>query len=83
VGAQLLGAGKTLYRLARAGVSATAAALSLRITVSSLISGVHVECQSMSELLEAETAILEAGQNLRRYLETAATFDGREEIIEL
>ena len=35
-GTQMLGAGKTLYRLARAGVSATAAALSLKITINSL-----------------------------------------------
>jgi hypothetical protein len=81
-GAQLLGAGKTLYRLARAGASATAAALSLRITVGSLLSGVHVECKSMAELLGAENAIVEAASNLRSYLETAATFDGQEEIIE-
>jgi hypothetical protein len=79
---QLLGLGKTLYRLTRAGVSATAAALSLRVTVRSLMSGVHVECKSMGELLDAEKAILEAAQNLRSYLDTAATFDGREEIIE-
>jgi uncharacterized protein DUF4189 len=79
---QLLGLGKTLYRLTRAGVSATAAALSLRVTVRSLMSGVHVECKSMAELLDAEKAILEAAQNLRSYLDTAATFDGREEIIE-
>jgi hypothetical protein len=82
-GAQFLGAGSTLYRLARAGVSATAAALSLRITITSLMSGVHVECKSMAELLGAETAIVEAASNLRSYLETAATFDGQEEIIEL
>jgi len=79
---QLLGAGSTLYRLARASVSATAAALSLRITVISLMSGVHIECKSMGELLAAENAIVEAAQNLRSYLDTAATFDGREEIIE-
>ena len=82
-GAQLLGVGNTLYRLARAGASATVAALSLRVTVNSLMSGVHVECKSMGELLGAESAIVEAARNLRTYLDTAATFDGREEIIEL
>jgi hypothetical protein len=81
-GAQMLGAGRTLYRLARAGWSATAAALSLRITVNGLISGVHAECKSMDELLGAENAILQAAQNLRSYLDTATTFDGREEFIE-
>jgi hypothetical protein len=80
---QLLGIGKTLFRLGRASVSATMAALSLRITVDRLISGVHVECKSMNELLEAENAIREAGRNLKSYLETTGTFDGQEEIIEL
>jgi hypothetical protein len=79
---QLLGLGKTLYRLGRASVSAAMAALSLRITVESLIQGVHVECKSMDELLGAENAVIEAGRNLKAYLDTAATFDGREEVIE-
>jgi hypothetical protein len=79
---QLLGAGKALFRLARVGVTATMAHLSLRITVYSLIKGVHVECDSMEELLEAEIAIDQAGQNLRNFLDHAATFDGREEIRE-
>jgi hypothetical protein len=80
---QMFGAGKTLYRLFRASWSATAAALSLRITVGSLISGVHAECKSMEELLGAENAIVEAAQNLRAYLDTATTFDGREDLLEL
>jgi hypothetical protein len=79
---QLLGVGKTLYRFARAGLSATAASLSLRVTVYSLIKGVHVECKSMVELLGAEEAIVDAGKNLRAYIDTATTFDGREEILE-
>jgi hypothetical protein len=81
--AQVLGLGKTLYRLGRASVSATMTALSLRVTVDSLIQGVHVECESMDELLEAEMAIRQAASNLKGYLETAVTFDGREELIEL
>jgi hypothetical protein len=80
---QLLGIGKTLFRLGRASVSATMAALSLRITVDRLISGVHIECKSMNELFEAENAILEAGRNLKSYLEATGTFDGREDIIDL
>ena len=36
----------------------------------------------MNELLEAESAIREAAENLRAYLDIAATFDGREEIVE-
>lgn len=80
---QLLGLGKTFFRLTRAGVSATAAALSLRVSVASLMRGVHVECKSMDELLAAEHAILEGARNLKFYLQAAATFDGREDIIEL
>jgi hypothetical protein len=80
---QLLGAGKTLYRLGRASVSAARAGLALRVTIGSLLAGVHVECKSLEELLEAESAIVSAAQNLKSYLETAATFDGSEEIIEL
>jgi len=76
------GTGKALYRLARAGISATAAALSLKITVNSLMSGHHIECKNMSELIGAETAIIEASTNLRTYIEMAETFDGREELIE-
>jgi hypothetical protein len=82
-GAQLLGAGKTLFRIALTGASATALALSLRVTVYSLMQGVHIECKSMGELLDAENAIVEAAQNLKAYLQTAVTFDGREAIIDL
>ena len=81
--AQLLGFGKTLFRLARAGASATAAALSLRVTVYGLMRGVHIECKNMNELLGAENAIVQAAQNLKAHLQTAVTFDGREEIIDL
>ena len=81
-GTQMLGVGKTFYRLARAGISATAAALSLRVTINSLMSGVHVECKSMGELMEAETAIVEAARSVRDYLDLAETFDGREEVLE-
>jgi hypothetical protein len=82
-GTQMWGAVKSLFSLGRAGVSAATAALSLRVTIDSLLSGVHVECKSMNELLEAEGAIREAAQNLRGYLDIVVTFDGREEIVEL
>lgn len=59
------------------------AALSLRITVTSLISGVHVECKSLEELLGAEKAIQIAATNLKNYIDVAGTFDGKEEVIEL
>lgn len=83
VGQQALGVGKTLYKLGRAGVSAAMAGLALRVTVDSLLAGVHIECKSMQELLEAEKAVITGAHNLKSYLQTAVTFDGREEILEL
>ncbi|GAA0298202.1 hypothetical protein GCM10009087_05020 [Sphingomonas oligophenolica] len=54
----------------------------LRVTVSSLQRGQHIECKTLDELLGAENAIYEACNNLKGYLATAATFDGREVLIE-
>jgi hypothetical protein len=79
---QFLGIGKNLFRWGLAGVSAARVSMSLRITVYSLINGEHVECKDMDELLGAERAIIEAAENLRAYLNTAVTFDGREQVIE-
>ena len=73
---------KVFYYVARASVSAAMAALSLRITVDSLMKGQHVECKDLDELLGAQNAILEACDALRNYLDVAQTFDGREEVIE-
>lgn len=78
---QAKGAAKTMWKIGRAAVSAVRASLALRITVNSLLSGVHVECKSMEELLEAEEAIREAKDNLEAFIETAKTFDGREEVL--
>jgi hypothetical protein len=58
------------------------AAMNLNISISSLQKGQHIECKSMDELLQAEDAILTACQNLKAYLETAATFDGREILVD-
>ncbi|WP_146618624.1 hypothetical protein [Rhodoplanes elegans] len=75
--------GKSLYRLARASASATMMALALRITIESLIKGVHIECKSLGELIEAENAICESAEFIKKYLSLASTFDGREEIVEI
>ena len=82
-GAQAWGIAKTLGRVGAAAVNATVSALSLRITVNSLMKGVHVECKDMAELMEAENAIVEAGQNLKAEIEAATTFTGEERVIEL
>jgi len=58
--------------------SVALAAMKLNISIASLQKGQHVECKSLDELLGAEEAIMTACENLRGYLDTAATFDGRE-----
>lgn len=73
--------GKTLWKLGRAAVSATRAALSLQITVDKLLSGVHIECKDLDELGEAEDALVAAKSNLEGYIARLGTFDGREEIL--
>lgn len=50
----------------------------LYVTVRSLGRGQHIECKSLDELLGAEEALMQACQNLKAYLETAQSFDGRE-----
>ena len=75
-------AARSLWKNARGLASAAMMALSLRVTVDGLMSGQHIECKELDELLGAEAAILEACKNLKSYLETAVTFDGREEVVE-
>lgn len=58
------------------------AAMTLRVSVDSLSQGHHIECKDMDELLGAEAAITEACKNLKGYLDTAVTFDGREVVLD-
>lgn len=74
--------GRSLWKNARGIASAAMIAMTLRVTVDSLVGGQHVECKDLDELLGAEVAILDACKNLKSYLETAVTFDGREEVFE-
>ena len=78
----LAAAGRGLWRNARGLASAAMMALSLRVTIESLITGQHIECKDMDELLGAESAIVDACKNIKAYLDTALTFDGREEVLE-
>lgn len=73
--------GRAWFQIARATFSAAAAALSLRVTIDSLLSGVQIECKDLDELLEAEGAIVDACKTMKSYLEIAATFDGREILV--
>jgi len=59
------------------------AKMNLNITIASLQQGHHIECKDLSELLECEEAIMNACKNLKGFLEAAATFDGREIIVDL
>lgn len=66
----------------KAVASAALAALKLNISIASLQRGQHIECKSLDELLGAEDAIMTACHNLRGYLDTAASFDGREVLVD-
>ena len=79
---QLMGVLKTFFRFAMAGAHAAMAAYHLKITVYKLMRGVHVRCKNMNEVLVAKSAIVEAAENLRAYLDVAQSFDGTEEILE-
>ena len=65
----------------RAIMSTAMARLSLRVSIDSLKDGQHIECKDLDELLGAEAAIRDACANIRSYLDIAATFDGREEVV--
>jgi hypothetical protein len=58
------------------------ASMSLNITVTSLTQGQTIKCKTLDEVLGAEEALRSACQNLKGYLDAAATFDGTEETIE-
>jgi len=75
-------AGRSLWSNARGIASAAMMALSLRVTIDGLMGGQHIECKDLDELLGAEAAIVDACKSLKVYLETALTFDGREEVVE-
>ena len=75
-------AGRSLWSNARGLASAAMMALTLRVTVDSVMSGQHIECKDLDELLGAEAAIVDACKSLKAYLDTAVTFDGREEVFE-
>jgi hypothetical protein len=77
-----MGVGKTFFRLGRAALSATRAALSLRITFDKLIQGTNIECEDMFELLDAEKSIKEGAGKLKSWLKATTTFVGEEEVIE-
>ncbi len=56
--------------------------MSLNVSVNSLMQGQTIPCSSLDEVIAAEAAIKESCENLKGYLEIAATFDGRKEEID-
>ena len=76
-----LGAGSGLGIVAGLA-SGVMSRLALNITLDSLVKEQHIECKSLDELLGAEEALNQACQVTKLYLDTAATFDGSEQVIE-
>lgn len=58
------------------------ARMNLNITIASLAKGQHIECKDLVELIDAENAVCEACKNVKSFLAVAATFDGREVVID-
>ena len=69
--------------LLRGFAAMAASTLTLKCTIDSLAAGQYIECKDLPELLAAEEAVREGCRTIKSYLETAATFDGREEVIEI
>jgi hypothetical protein len=57
------------------------AKMNLNVTIASLQRGHHIECKDLAELVECEEAIRAACKNVKTFLEIAATFDGREILV--
>lgn len=59
------------------------AKMNLNVTIASLQKGHHIECKDLAELVACEEAIRNACRSIRTFLEAAATFDGREIVLDL
>jgi hypothetical protein len=79
---QVGGVGERAAGLARGAFSLAMAKMSLNISIASLGRGHHIECKDLAELLEAEEIVRNACKSVTQFLETAATFNGSEVVIE-
>lgn len=70
------GTGERAIGLARGIASFALAKMHLNISIASLGRGHRIECKDLGELLEAESALMEACRNLREFLQVAASFNG-------
>lgn len=73
----------TFSGVAKGMMSLGLASLSLTCTIDSLSRGQHIECKDLDELMGAESAIRDACEGAKAYIELAGTFDGREEVVEV
>jgi hypothetical protein len=73
---------RRLGLLLRALISFLLGFLFIRITLTKLIRGTHVESKSLDKILAAKNAIERGAADLKAYLEVAETFDGREDLFE-
>jgi site-specific DNA-methyltransferase (adenine-specific) len=71
-----------IYYLIRGLISFLVGFLFIRITISKLLRGAHIESKSLDRILETKNAIETAATDLQAYLIAAETFDGREELFE-
>jgi hypothetical protein len=53
----------------------------IRVNIAKLVRGTVVESSDLTLILQAKEAIDESARYLKEYLETANTFDGRDEIV--
>ena len=52
-------------------------------TIKDLVSGQHIECKELQQVLAVEEQVCAACANLKKYLEVAQTFDGNEVVVEI
>jgi hypothetical protein len=76
------GLGRAAGGIAKHAFHALAAHMSLVITIDSLQQGQRIECKDLDEVLAAEEALHNSCQAIRTYLDLAATFDGREVVVD-
>lgn len=74
------GLGRVLMGGLKSVASGAMAMFSLNISIDSLQNGQHIECKDLIEVMAAEQALKEACENLKAFIDTAATFDGREQL---
>jgi hypothetical protein len=71
-----------LFYLFRALFSFLFGFLFIRVTIAKLARGKLIESTNLTLILQAQQAVEQSSQYLKEYLETAESFDGREELFE-